>query len=58
MFFRLWYDRLWIGGVGMIHHVLINTNLDILPNRSITANPVLYKGVVCPKLNNVLIKSK
>ena len=47
-----------IGGVGMIHQFLINTNLDILPNRSITAMPVSYKGVVCPKLNNVLIKSK
>lgn len=42
----------------MRFRVLVNTNLDILPNRSITAALISNKGVVCPKLNNILTKSK
>jgi hypothetical protein len=37
----------------MIISAFINLNLDILPNRTITATVVMYKGVVCPKFNNI-----
>ena len=47
-----------LGGVRMRFRILVNTNFDILPNRSITATLVSYKGVVCPKLNNILTKSE
>ena len=38
--------------------VLVNIKQDILCNRSITATLFMNKGVVCPKLNNLLTNNK